>query len=283
MSAIAFALGTSWCYGVANFFAPLVARRHSASAVLVVGQTVALLVALVALVASGDRFPGVGPLAVGLLAGAGNAVGLVGYLRAVEHGPISLVASIGATGAVLPVAYDLLGGRALSAWEAVGLLLAIAGVALAARRPTGHAAAGVHDLRRCVLLALASSAGFGVLLIAMPHAAAAGRWWALADARAVILIVVLAVAASGPRAQRPLSLGALALLAAPGTLLLTGTLLYTLAAERGSLAIVSVLASTSPAITVALAFVVLGERVAVGQRRGIGAILVGVGILAAAK
>ena len=38
MGAVALALGTSVLYGVANLLAPLLARRHTLGAVLLVGQ-----------------------------------------------------------------------------------------------------------------------------------------------------------------------------------------------------------------------------------------------------
>lgn len=281
--AIALALGTSACYGISNFLAPLLARRHSAEAVLVTGQAAALFAALVVLASSGESFPGTGPVALGLVAGIGNAAGLVGFLLAVEHGPISLVAPIGASGAALPVVYDIAGGSSLNAYEAAGLVCAIAGVVLACRRPPASEIQPEHDMRRCVLLALGSSVGIGVLLVAMPAAAAAGRWWALVDARVVIVVAVLAFAARATRSGERLQLAVLARLAVPGLLLVSGTALYTLAAEQASLAIVSTVASLSPAITVALAFVLLGERLSGSQRQGIAAIFVGVCLLAASR
>lgn len=279
--AVLLALGTSIAYGVANLLAPLYVRRFPLAAVLLAGQAAALSLTLVALAAAGEPAPGAGDIALGMLAGAGNAAALIGFLLAAEAGPVSLAAPIGATGGVLPVLYDLARGASLGTLEAIGLTLALVGVAIAARRPSGaEPPPAHHDLRACVTYALISAAGFGVLLILLPHAAEGGRWWALADARAVMLLGVVGFALTTGRSLRAPA-RELPRLAIPGVLLLTGTLLYTLATERGSLSVVAVLASLNPAVTVGLAFFLLGERVTRAQAVGIGCIIAGVVAVAA--
>ncbi|WP_354698989.1 hypothetical protein DSM112329_04689 [Paraconexibacter sp. AEG42_29] len=280
--AILLALGTSISYGLANFLGPVYARRFPLAAVLLAGQVAALILALTGLLVSGESLPGGDAILIGMLAGAGNAMGLIGFLLAADAGPVSLAAPIGATGGALPVVYGLAQGDPLGALEAAGLVLALIGVVLASRRPIDpdpEVAAG-ENLRACVGFALMSALGFGLLLILLPEASDDGRWWALVDARLVIVFAVLGFAAAtgrslrAPRARLPQ-------LAVPGVLLLTGTLLYTLATERGSLSVVAVLASLNPAVTVALAVVVLSERLARIQTIGIACIIAGVVCVAA--
>ena len=289
MAAVLLALGTSASYGVANLLGPLLARRHPLAAVLLVGQGAALVLAVGGLLVSGEPAPGSHALLIGLVAGVGNAVGLITFLLAAERGPVSLVAPIGATGGALPVIYDVAGGASLSTVEVAGLACALTGVILASRRSAPEAGAvaesaaviagRARDLRACVLLSLSSALGFGTLLIALPRASRDGRWWALADARAVIVLGVLAFAVLARRSLRA-PLQATPVLAVPGLLLLTGTLVYTLAAERGSLSLVAVLASLNPAVTVTLAFVVLHERLSRVQTAGILLTVAGVALIA---
>jgi drug/metabolite transporter (DMT)-like permease len=280
--AIVLALGTSLSYGLANLLAPLYARRYPLAAVLLAGQVAALLLALVALAASGEALPSGHAVLFGVLAGAGNAMGLIGFLLAADAGPVSLAAPIGATGGALPVVYGIAQGDPLGGLEAAGLALALVGVILASRRPVDpdpEVESG-HDLRACVGFALMSALGFGLLLILLPKASVDGRWWALVDARLVIVLAVLAFAGvtgrslRAPRARLPQ-------LAVPGLLLITGTLLYTMATERGSLSVVAVLASLNPAVTVGLAVFALSERLARVQAIGIACIMVGVVAVAA--
>ncbi len=280
--AIVLALGTSIGYGLANFLAPLYARRHPLAAVLLAGQLAALAFAVIALAVSGEALPGGHAVLFGVLAGAGNAMGLIGFLLAADAGPVSLAAPIGATGGALPVVYGLIQGDPLGALEAAGLVLALVGVILASRRavdPDPEVQSG-HDLRACVGFALMSALGFGLLLIMLPEASQDGRWWALLDARVVIVLAVLAFAAATGRSLRAPA-ARLPLLAVPGLLLITGTLLYTLASERGSLSVVAVLASLNPAVTVGLAVVVLSERLERVQVVGIVCIMLGVVAVAA--
>jgi drug/metabolite transporter (DMT)-like permease len=70
------------------------------------------------------------------------------------------------------------------------------------------------------------------------------------------------------------------LLTVPGLLLLTGTLLYTIAAERGQLSLVSVLSAMAPVVTVALSVGLLGERPTRTQTVGVMAALAGVVLIA---
>jgi len=67
----------------------------------------------------------------------------------------------------------------------------------------------------------------------------------------------------------------------PGLLLLVGTVSYGIATTKGLVSVVAVLATLAPVVTVGLAVVVLGERLAPRQRLGVVAALVGVVLLAA--
>lgn len=280
--AIALALGTSLSYGLGNFLAPLFARTHPLAAVLLAGQLAALALALGGLLVSGEPLPGGDAVLLAMLAGAGNAMGLIGFLLAADAGPVALAAPLGATGGALPVLYGVAGGDAVPALPAAGLVLALLGVVLASRRPDdpGRDVPEHENLRACVGFALMSALGFGILLIVLPQASRDGRWWALVDARVVIVLAVLGFAWATGRSLRAPA-GNLPQLAIPGVMLIMGTLLYTLATERGSLTVVAVLASLNPAVTVALAVAVLSERLARVQAIGIVCIVLGVVAVAA--
>ena len=172
--AIALALGTSACYGVANFLGPLFTRRFPLGGVLLVGQMAALVVAAVAVGAAGEAAPGGAAIALAAVAGVGNAVGLAAFLRATELGPVSIAAPIGNTGTILPVVYGIATGEPLRALEGVGIALAIGGAVLAARVPERPGHPPPRDLRGCVAFAVTGAIGFGVLLVALPRLAVPG-------------------------------------------------------------------------------------------------------------
>jgi drug/metabolite transporter (DMT)-like permease len=277
---VVLALGTSAFYGLANFLGPLFQRRFALAGVLLVGQGAATAVALITLLAAGEPRPGASAVGLAALAGFGNAFGLWCFLRATELGPVSIVAPIGNTGAIIPVVYGLATGEVLHALEAAGIMLAIAGAVLAARVPDEHTE-DHHDIRACLPFAIGGAIGFGLLLTALPPASEHGRFWALLDARVALVIFLIVLLAVGRHEPRRVPAYALPRLALPGLFLISGTLLYVLATEQGDVSIASVCASLNPVVTVTLSLALLGERVTRVQAVGIAAAIAGVALIAA--
>jgi drug/metabolite transporter (DMT)-like permease len=279
--AIALALGSSACYGVSNFVGPQLARRHAVVTVLVVSQAAALIGCAIYLAAERGAALPPSSLALALLAGVGNAAGLIGFYRAAELGPLSLVAPIGATGAIVPVAWGLASGDRLGPAQVAGIVLAMGGAALAARAkpPADGPEPRYPDPRASVVWAAGSAVAFGIFLTALPKASSDGRAWALFDARVALLALLLVWAGrevSLVRASRDMPL-----LAVPGLLLVSGTVLYTLAADHGQLSLVSVVGSLFPVFTVGLGVALLGERLSRPQAIGVAAAMAGVVLIAA--
>ncbi|MCA1695157.1 MAG: hypothetical protein LC749_10725, partial [Actinobacteria bacterium] len=133
MAAVLLALLTAATYGVANYLGPLLTRRLPLGGVLVVGQVASLTGALVFLAVRGGSTDRTG-LLLGALAGAVNGVALASFYRAAALAPISIVAPIGSTGAVVPVVVAMARGERPGALQLVGIPVAIIGVALAASR-----------------------------------------------------------------------------------------------------------------------------------------------------
>jgi drug/metabolite transporter (DMT)-like permease len=271
---IVLALGTSLAYGTSNFLGPSLGRRHPVAVILLCGQLAALAAAVALVVAVGEGPPSLRSVLLGVVAGTGNVVGLATFYRAAQLGSVSIASAIGATGTGLPVVWGLAGGEALSALQAVGVVVAIAGAMLAAQaggeRAVSAAAAG---------WAAISALGLGVLLVALPEAARESTAWALFDARiAVVVWLVAGIVALGLPRRTPLR--TTPLLAVPGLLLFAGTLLYAEAAAAGQLSVVAVLASLATVVTAGLAFLVHGERLSRLQLAGIALATTGVVLLA---
>jgi uncharacterized membrane protein len=280
MAAVALAFGASVAYGLSNFIGPLQVRRHGTGVVLIVSQVVALAVTAVVLALSGEGLPARGAVAAGLLAGLGDAAFLIAFYEAVAAGgPLSIIGPVTSAGVVIPVVYGVARGDELTAVAAVGIACAVVGCMLAARRGAGPAAAADPG-RAWVPWTIAAALGTGLFLIALPHAARDGRWWALIDARIVVVLGVAGWILVRTKASPP-PLRSLPALAVPGLLLLAGTILYTLAADRGLLAIVSVISSLYPVTTVALAYLLLRERLDGLQAGGVLLTFAGVAMVVA--
>ncbi len=278
MVTVALALASAACYGISNVIGPQLARTRTLVGVLLVSHAAALLAAIAYLAAAGGPVLGGGPLLVALLAGVGNALGLIGFYTAAQLAPLSVVATILGAGTILPVTWGLVAhGDDLTALQGAGIVLGLGGCLLAARR-SGPVTAVHPDPRAGALLALGGAMAFGVFLVALPEASEHGRGWALVDARASLLAVMAVWAGSQ---LRDLRLGRdTALVAVPGLLLMAGTVLYLLAADRGQLSLVSVLNATAPVFTVVLGFAFLGERLSRTQTAGVSLALAGIVLIA---
>jgi drug/metabolite transporter (DMT)-like permease len=277
--AIILALGSSACYGVSNFIGPQLARRHALVSVLVISQLAALAVCAVYLLLAAG--PGLSAAEVGYaaLAGVGNAGGLIGFYKAAELGPLSIAAPIGALGAIVPALWGIATGDRLTAFEGVGLVLAIAGAALVARRADDpDEEVRYADPRASVIWAAASAVAFGVFLTAIPAASDSDRAWALLDSR-VVLVALIAVWAGRRLAQVEFDRAALSM-TVPGLLLVAGTLVYTVAADHGQLSIVSVLGALFPLFTVGLSVALLDDRLSREQSWGVVSAFVGIALIA---
>jgi drug/metabolite transporter (DMT)-like permease len=247
---------------------------------MVFSQVAALVASALYLAASGGRSLPSTDLWLALLAGAGNAGGLIGFYMAAELGPLSVAAPIGAVGAIVPVIWGLATGDSLKLTQAAGLVLAMGGAALAARRPR-HSTRQAHrypNPRASAIWAAGSAVAFGVFLTALPEASAHGQAWALFDARVGVVILVALWAGRELRAIKisPKS----TLLTIPGLLLIIGTLLYTTAAAHGELSLVSVLGSLFPVVSVGLGVALLQERLSRMQFVGVAAALSGIVLIA---
>jgi drug/metabolite transporter (DMT)-like permease len=127
----AFALGSSLTYGVSDFPGGTTSRRIGTLQFIFFTQLIGVLLAAGWVVISSEPVPRAVAVAAAAGAGLGLAVGVAAFFQAMVVGKMSVVAPISATGVVLPVAVGIARGEHPSAAQAVGIVAAIAGVALA--------------------------------------------------------------------------------------------------------------------------------------------------------
>ncbi len=284
-----FALLTALCYGVGNYIGPLVTRSNPLIGVLLVGQTVGIVLAGVFLVAVGTEAPDRTHLVLGLLAGVFNAVALATFYSAASIGPMTIVVPLGATGGVVPVLVAIVSGERPSTLQLVGIPLAIAGVVVAALRqrvPIPSAAGPLvpgrppaHATPEVIGLSILSAVGFGLFLTFLGKATAPDPAWSIFTSRASVLACTVAYFL----VRRPdvrMSRASVTRAVVPGVLLVVGTASYAQATTQGLVSVVAVLATLSPVVTVGLAVVLLGERLARRQQLGVATALVGIVLLA---
>lgn len=274
--ALALALVASVAYGLSDFVGGIASRRTSAWPVAFVGS-VAALVGAVALALVVDGSPTRGDLWWGALAGVGSGAGGAFLYRGLAAGRMGVVAPISAVGAgLLPVGVGVATGERPELLVWLGIGAAVPGIWLVSREPgpSGELGAGIVD-------GVLAGLGFGLLFAAMGQVPGTAGFAPLALAQAVGVVCV-AVTASVLRGRwvpwHPSQLWG----AAAGLLATAAAAAFLLATQGGLLTIASVVTSLYPAITIALAAVVLRERIHGTQ--GLGLVLCGVavGLVAAA-
>jgi drug/metabolite transporter (DMT)-like permease len=277
--ALLLALSASLCWGLADFVGGVQTRRTPGTIVVLVSQTIGAVGLLLCVLATGDLYPGWDGLRAALVAGLLLAVGLTSFYQALSIGTMSVVAPITATGAVVPVLIGLAGGERPGGFEALGMLAALVGVLLATQ--DGEADHGQRRLtRRSIMLALVAAACIGGGLAAYDQAAESGVLPAVMWAR-WIAVGALLVAVVVTRPTFDSATLRLPALVAIGALDAAATALYAGATTKGLLSVVAVTSSLYPAVTVALARTLLGERLTARQATGIAVALAGVALLAA--
>jgi drug/metabolite transporter (DMT)-like permease len=275
--AIVLGLGASLTWGVADFIGGIQSRRMPVVAVVLVSQLSGLGLALVIVAIRGKAPPGGDWAIYAALSSLGGIVGLTAFYRALSIGAMGVVAPLSSTAAVIPVVVGIAGGDRPSTLQAIGVALAITGVALAARE-AGERAEDAGPVSTGAGLAPLSAAGFGVFFVAMDRASDADVLWAVTVNRALsVSLLGAALLAVRPRlGMRPRDLRTLAVV---GMLDIGANGLFALASTKGLVSVVAVLSSLYPVVTVVLARFVLGERLHAVQRIGAAVALAGVALI----
>lgn len=276
MLAIALALAVSVSWGLGDFLGGLKSRSLQVLTVLAISQAAGFAAVLVWLTAAGADFPRWTSLAYAAAAGVGGCVGLGALYRGMAVGAMGVVAPISALSAAIPFTVGVASGERPGALQIGGIVLALAGVALASREPShrgGGRAAGVG-------LALVAACGFGLYFVFLDRAAAESVPYAVATARGVSSLIAITAAVVVGASLRP-SVAHLPALVAVGLFDVGANVLFGYATTRGFLSVVSVLSSLYPIVTVGLAAVLLHERIAPVQRLGVVAALAGAALITA--
>lgn len=276
-----FALGSSLCWGTADFFGGLQSRRLPALAVAFWSQLAGGVALLLLLLLGGEPFVRAS-FGWGLAGGFFGGLGLLFFYRGLATGIMSLVAPIAACGAVVPVLFGLALGETPSLPATIGIVAAIAGIVLVSLQPQAPAHASGRP-REALLLALGAALGFGMFFVFLHRGSSVPNpapLWVVAGARASSLVTLMALIAARPRSA-PFPGRRFALVAAVGIVDTTANALFAYASTQGDIGVVSVLGSLYPVATVMLGRLVLAERLNWLQNAGVVLALCGVIMLSA--
>jgi drug/metabolite transporter (DMT)-like permease len=283
-------LATALSWGSADLFARFATRRIGTFRTMLYMQMCGfclLTLVMPRLGGWGHLFDGSGwrPWAWGILAGVLNTSSTLALYRSFEIGKLSIVAPISASYPVLTMLLSALSGERLTPLRLFGLVLTIAGVILVARGEQSpddvnpiDGATNPGKKHLGVGWALFSALGFGIMfwllgLRVVPLVGSASSVWIIRLTS--VLTTALVMLFAGQSGVLPLRRD-MPLLVGVGMLDTCAYVFnnYGMVLEQTS--VVSVLASLYGAVTVALAALLLREKVAASQWLGIFAIFVGI-------
>jgi drug/metabolite transporter (DMT)-like permease len=218
-------------------------------------------------------------LALGLLGGVGGGIGLAAFYKALSLGTMSVVSPIAACSALVPFVVSLATGERPATVAVCGAILALTGAVLASveeRRSSSP------ERARAVVLAVVTAGALGLFVYFLGLGSREGDALStLVGARVGSLAVLIALS-GWQRATLRVPGRWLGAVAAVGVADVSANALFAFASGHGLLALVSVLGSLYPVVTLLLAHVLLGERLTRAQQAGVGIALAGVVAIAAA-
>jgi drug/metabolite transporter (DMT)-like permease len=156
----------------------------------------------------------------------------------------------------------------------IGTCVLVAGIAAVLHRP-----AGTPLEARTLKLAAGAALCFGVFYLALDAGAADSAAWTTAFARVGAGVLLVTLALRSQRLRGIVSGRWLLLAASAGVADAIGNLSYAAASAVGELSVVSLISAAYPAVTVALAVMLLGERITVVRAAGIVATVAGLGLV----
>ena len=272
----------SGIWGSSDFAGATLSKRWSSTAVVFLGVVLALAVLTLGIPLLAPPFGAYQWYGVG--AGAGGAIALACFYKAMAAGPMSLVAPLSATSAAVPVLWSLARGGSVDLLQGFGIALAFAGVVLASG-PELRADSRVS--RSTLLYTLASAIGFGLYYIFFALGSATSVYGTLLSQRLAGALVLGPVALFGLRRGTSLvsrlewspRIVGLYVFNALGDVAANG--LYGVATRHAgsNLPVVMALSGLYPVVSTVLAWALLKERLRPVQNLGILAAFTGVLLL----
>lgn len=268
MIPILWALTSSVAYGVSDFVGGAASRRAPAIQIVLFSYPVsAVVIAVIAFFVEGSPTPV--SLIWGAAAGAVMALAMWSFYVALAAGPMSVVSPVTAViVTVVPVSVGLVLGERPSAAALAGIAIAAAAVVLVSREPSAERSTRARIRPRVWGVTVVAGLAFALSFVFTGQIAPGTGLWPLAVARLAATILILLIALGTRRAGTPRGaafFGAVCV----GALDVVANSAMLFAFQSGTLSLGSAVIALYPAMTVALAIVVLRERVAVWQLTGL--------------
>jgi drug/metabolite transporter (DMT)-like permease len=190
---------------------------------------------------------------------------------------MSVVSPVAACGAVVPFVVSVATGERPSTLAACGAVFALGGAVLASLEERRSSS---PERSRAVVLAVVAAVALGLFVYFLGLGAREGDALSALFGARVGSLTALVVLATSQRAPLRVPRRFLLAVCAVGIADVTANALFAFASGHGLLALVSVLGSLYPVVTVILAHLLLGERLTQPQKAGVAVALAGVAAIA---
>jgi drug/metabolite transporter (DMT)-like permease len=215
----------------------------------------------------------------GTVAGICALIASVVMLQAFQRGKLGVVAGIGATSGLVPLAYSFLIGEALSPSDVAGIVVIALGITLfflpAMRRQPGE----TYSVE-AIVLALVAALFWGLAIVLEDRGSRVSIpitvLISLVPQILFSAVMLIFVSKSFGGLTRP----SLIRLAGAGAALALGNVVFFTAANFGNVGVVSVLTGLAPLVVAVLALIFLRERLTRTELAAMGITIVGAGLLA---
>ncbi len=256
MPAILLALASAISYGIADFSGGLAARRAHVLRVVAISAPSSLFVELVLLPFLGGEWSRAA-IAWGAVSGVASAAAFLLLYQSLAIGPMSVLSPVTAVvSALLPVLVGVGEGERLGVAAIAGAALATASVILVSVTAEPGSA---RVTRGALLLAVGAGAAIATQLIALHQSPTNSGVVPLLAGRmvsgSVVLVAYFCLRRTLDPTRPPVALAALA-----GAVDALANLFFLLSSHHGDLTTAALITALYPAVTVALARVLLDER-----------------------
>jgi drug/metabolite transporter (DMT)-like permease len=271
---VSLGLSAAIAWGAADFTGGIASKRASVYGVVVGSELAGLMLLFPIAILSGEPTPPLQVWLVSGLAGLAGGFGLTLFYRALSGGQMSIAAPVSAlVGAVIPIlAGSLLQGLPKQTALA-GILLAWFAILLISRGEDGREIKALN--LKALALPLGAGVFFGLFFVLLHQASQEALLWPVIATRIASISFLILIA----RATRPswrVEHAYWPLVITCGLLDTGGNVFYVVAGQLGRLDIAAVLSSLYPATTVAMAWLILKERISLTQILGVALALIAI-------
>jgi len=263
---VLYGLASALTWGAADFGGGIASKRSSPYAVVVWGDLIGMAAVAVLALVLGDPLPSLRSLGFVVLASFGGALGIIILYRALAAGQMSIAAPVSALmAAVIPVLVGFVAEGLPKFLTIAGVILALVAIWLVARTEyEGRFRVHWADVRMPLLAGIL----FGLFFVFMHQAASESTLWPAVFLR-IFSAALLAVIAFAKRTSLTVVREHWWLVVFIGIFDVAGNIFYILSAQSGRMDIAAVVGSLYPGATVALAWLVLKEKISISQLAGI--------------